>query len=246
MVISTNWIKENYLKFNKLYWNNKLPNNIEFKVSRSRNTWGFASFNYDFKNNNIIPIQITISNYYDSPENVKLTTLLHEMIHIADYTFHPEHFVKNHRRVSGRYYDAHGYWFKSEANRLAKFGWNIEKFVTTEEKNLSLLSERSIHCIENKKNKALICGVIGKTSVWWFKTDIDKVNTVLKTINSINWYSIGGIKNIKFYTFDNEYLASKRSCANRISGYRTNIIEFRDILKRYKATDYYVKIKLTA
>ena len=99
MLVTKNWIEKNYNKFNKLYWDGKLPV-IEFKINRSRNTWGFASFRYDFMNDTIIPLAITMSNYYDSPENVKIQTLLHEMIHIADYTFQPEHFIRNGRKVS--------------------------------------------------------------------------------------------------------------------------------------------------
>ena len=99
MLVTKNWIEKNYNKFNKLYWDGKLPV-IEFKINRSRNTWGFASFRYDFMNDTIIPLAITMSNYYDSPENVKIQTLLHEMIHIADYTFQPEHFIHNGRKVS--------------------------------------------------------------------------------------------------------------------------------------------------
>ena len=61
-----------------------LPN-INFVVSRARNSWGMAYYKFDWKNDTIIPEKIAISNYYDSPENVKIQTLLHEMIHIADY-----------------------------------------------------------------------------------------------------------------------------------------------------------------
>ena len=130
MIVTTTWIEHNYTTFNNLYWNGMLPN-ISFKISRSRNNWGFASFRYDFMNNTIVPLAITMSNYYDSPENVKIQTLLHEMIHIADYTFHPEHFICNGYKVSARLYDAHGYWFNAEAKRLTnESGYKIANHVT--------------------------------------------------------------------------------------------------------------------
>ena len=34
-------------------------------------------------------VSITMSNKFDSPEKVKIATLIHEMIHISDYTFNP-------------------------------------------------------------------------------------------------------------------------------------------------------------
>ena len=92
MLVTRNWIEKNYNKFNQELWNGMLPN-INFVVSRASKTWGCAYYKFDWKNDTIIPEKIAISNYYDSPENVKIQTLLHEMIHIADYTFHPEQVI---------------------------------------------------------------------------------------------------------------------------------------------------------
>lgn len=240
MLVTVSWIQKNYEKFNELYFGNTLPM-IQFKISRSSHTWGYASFKYDWRNSTIIPTMITISNYYDSPEEVKLTTLLHEMIHIEDYTFHPEHFIKNGRKVNGHHYDAHGWWFKEECRRLKEFGWDIEKYVTQEEKNVSHLSERSIACLENKKSKALVCVIYGTNSNWICKTDINKINTVIDTVNRIgrNWkFYIGEVRKIKFYTFENTSLASKRSCATRLTGHKKSYQETLRFLELIKATDY--------
>lgn len=104
MLVTLSWIENNYEKYNKLYFGGVLPN-IEFKISRSKKTWGYASYHYDLISNTVTPISITISNYFESPEDVKLTTLLHEMIHIYDFTINPKHFVNNGKRVK---YDTHG------------------------------------------------------------------------------------------------------------------------------------------
>ena len=132
MLVTVAWMKKNYDKYNKLYFKGKLPE-IEFKISRSKKTWGYASYRC-FGTGFVKPLDITMSNYYDSPEEVKLTTLLHEMIHIYDYTINPHHYIRNGRKVR---YDAHGMWFKSECNRLKKFGWDIEKYVTVAKKQNS-------------------------------------------------------------------------------------------------------------
>jgi hypothetical protein len=238
MIVTIAWIEKNYNKFNNLYWNGMLPN-ISFKTSRSRNTWGFASYRYDFKNNTIIPLAITLSNYYDSPENVKIQTLLHEMIHIADYTFHPEHFIYNGHKVSARSYDAHGYWFNTEAKRLTKeSGYKIANHVTKEEVGCSKLSESTIRRQENKKNNAIICVVYGTSGTnFYFKTDIYKIKLLNATIKSYTFYRIGDIKKVKYYTFDDIKLAEMRSCGVRLRGWFADNAKTMQKLKNIKATE---------
>ena len=238
MIVTTAWIEKNYNKFNNLYWNGMLPK-ISFKTSRSRNAWGFASFRYDFRNDTIIPLTITMSNYYDSPENVKIQTLLHEMIHIADYTFHPEHFIRNGRKVSARSYDAHGYWFNTEAQRLSKeSGYKIATHVTKEEFGCSKLSESTIRAQENKKNNAIICVVYGTSGTnFYFKTDIYKIKLMKATIQSYTFYRIGEIKTVKYYTFKNDALANMRSCGKSLRGWFLDNISMKNKLREIKATE---------
>ena len=236
MLVTKNWIEKNYNKFNKLYWDGKLPV-IEFKISRSEHTWGYASYKYDYPNNTVHPIRLTMSNYYDSPENVKLNTLLHEMIHIADYTLHPEHFIRNGRPVSGHHYDAHGYWFLAEAKRIEKFGWTVSKHVTNEEQKISKLSEQSKKCLERKKDVALICVIRGTSGMnFYFKTDIYKVKDVKATIKRYNFYYIGEVRKIEFYTFDDDKLAAKRSCGKNLRGWFLNNEKMLRKLESLKAT----------
>ena len=61
MVVSVKWIENHYHLFNKLYFGNTLPN-IKFKANNSKTGWGYAGFNYDLKNDTIIPDFISISN----------------------------------------------------------------------------------------------------------------------------------------------------------------------------------------
>ena len=238
MIVTTAWIEKNYNKFNNLYWNGMLPN-ISFKISRSRDNWGFASFRYDFRNNTIIPLTITMSNYYDSPENVKIQTLLHEMIHIADYTFHPEHFICNGYKVSARLYDAHGYWFKAEAKRLTnESGYKIANHVTKEEIGCSKLSESTIRAQENKKNNAIICVVYGTSGMnFYFKTDIYKIKLMKATIQSYRFYRIGEIKAVKYYTFKNDRIANMRSCGKNLRGWFLDNMSMKNKLREIKATE---------
>ena len=240
MLVTTTWIAKNYDKFNELYFGGILPP-IKFKVNRSKNSWGYAGFRYDYKNNVVIPTCIIISNYYDSPEEVKIQTLLHEMIHIEDYFWHPEHFVKNHRPVSKRYYDAHGYWFKEEAKRISEeSGYKVANKVTKEEFSASSLSERSLRNETNKINNALICTVIGDDgTIFYFKTDIYKVSYLHKTLSKIRWSKFNRIKKVKFYKFDSPEYATMRSCEKSLRGWYTNKMGLMTFLKNIKATEVY-------
>lgn len=245
MLVTVDWIERNYKKFNKMYFENKLPD-ISFKVSRSKHTWGYASFKYIYEGRTlktIRPTSITISNYYDSPEEVKLTTLLHEMIHIEDYTFYPEHFVRYGRRRSGHSYDAHGWWFKSECNRLKEFGWEIEKYVTKEEIEVSNLSTNSRNNLNKKKNEALACVISNDVITYIIKTDINKISIINKTINSVgdyNWrrFLRGKIESIKFYRTTNEKFAEKRSCATKLTGDKILSSSFNNYKEKHGLTEY--------
>lgn len=144
MIVNKLWVEENYKKFNDLYWDGKLPNNVTFKVGLSEIKWGESTCVIDHKTKKTEDYAITISNYYDSPEEVKLTTLLHEMIHIYDYCYFPEHF-----EMEG--YDSHGHLlFLNECERLKHFGWNITPTATDEDYEVSTVSDIVIERLNKK------------------------------------------------------------------------------------------------
>lgn len=147
MLVDIKWIEYNFKKFNRMLWNEALPTPT-FKTSMAKRTWGRASYRIDRKNNRLYDFEIKISNYYDSPEWVKQNTLIHEMVHLADYVFHPEHFIG----PRARWYNAHGWeFFLKEADRIKEFGWDIAKKVTTEEVNVSCLSEKAQERVDRKR-----------------------------------------------------------------------------------------------
>lgn len=242
MLVTTNWIENHYNKFNQLYFRGTLPA-IKFKTNKTKHSWGYASFIYDYKNDTIIPNEIVLSNYYDSPKVVKIQTLLHEMIHIADYTWHPEHFIKNGRRIGARKYDPHGSWFMTEAKRISKeSGYSVANHVTSDEQKVSKLSNSIKVSNQRKINKALICTVIGDKGVWYFKTDIDKVAYLKSRLPKMyDWkLTIGNFKTVKFYTFINNDFATRRSCRTNIRGWRTDRIGMLHKLEDFKATEVFL------
>ena len=241
MIVTTSWISSNYNKFNQLYFGGTLPS-IKFSTNHSKRVWGFATFRYDWDNDTIIPDSITISNYYDSPENIKIQILLHEMIHIEDYTWHPEHFIKNGRRVTKHTYDAHGSWFSDEARRISEeSGYVITNRVTREEVNSSSFSIRTKRNIENKTNAALVCAVTGDNGVvFYFKTDIYKAPKLRGILMEMYWLRFNTIKSIKFYKINDSRLAMMRSCFTKIKGWYMDRISFRNRLIDLKATEIYI------
>ena len=150
MTVSEEWMRAAYDKFNKLYWNGELPSNIYFRLNgRLKNSFARANFKYSEWQKQpdgtclshlkkIEGIEFSTNNKGETW--VFENTMIHEMIHIADYFYHPEHFGlmwKNGRTVSSfsnKPYDAHGaIFFLKEAQRLSQYGWDIQKMVTPEE-----------------------------------------------------------------------------------------------------------------
>lgn len=150
MKVNPEWMKSTYDKFNKMYWGGSLPSNLSFSLNgRLKSSFARAISKYtdwqeqpDGTYTSEIKeiVGIEFSTMDEGEVWVFENTMLHEMIHIADFYFHPEHFsliYKNGRTCSNFKkggYDAHGnIFFLKEAARLSQYGWNIEKMVTAEE-----------------------------------------------------------------------------------------------------------------
>ena len=149
MTVTTEWMKDTYNRFNQLYWGGSLPSDLYFKLNgRLKSTFAKAVFERSeaiFQGDGTYlcklkrPAGIEFSTVNSGEAWVFENTMLHEMIHIADYTFHPEHFdlkwtPKGRKWFSPTRYDAHGQvFFLKEAQRLSQYGWDIQKILTSEE-----------------------------------------------------------------------------------------------------------------
>ena len=153
MLVTVEWMQRKYDEFNQKYWNGELPR-VQMIVMNRRTTYGYASYRYNTITNTVTPTSIKLSNYYDTSERGKENTLLHEMVHIADYYFHPEHFVWNGRKVSKRSYDAHGpVFFLKEAARINKDGYQIERYASFMDKDEQKESERTERLLAKRKSE---------------------------------------------------------------------------------------------
>lgn len=250
MVVTTEWMRINYDKYNAKYWGGKLPN-ISFLTNMSKKTWGLATYRYvkirETRYNwngdkidyyDIKPISITLSNYFDSPEEVKLTTLLHEMIHIADYTLHPEHFgiVKNGRKQLAQY-DSHGEdFFLPEARRLSADGWNIEKYVSEEERSVSHLSNEVNIRNQKKGKKGFIIGLFYYIDEKYGFMKTNQTNYEDLTGRNLEWFKKTLLKypiyKVEWYFTHIVELASIRACNKGWTCYKYKTSELANKLRQ--------------
>lgn len=166
------WMSSTYDKFNKMYWGGKLPSNLSFKRNgRLKRAFAIARYSTtDWKDNGDGSYSceldkitgIEFSTYYKGEAWVFEASMLHEMIHIADYFFHPEHFGliwKNGRTFSSFKkggYDAHGpIFFMKEVQRLSQYGWKIEICLTNEEASKLTVSDEEFEKTSKKRNAAV-------------------------------------------------------------------------------------------
>lgn len=126
MLVTKQWIKENYDKFTKEYFYDNMPP-VNIKITKSERCWGIACCKIDCVNKKCFSFELKISNYYDVDEKYKINTLLHEMIHIYDYWTRQEYWCVDKRR------EAHGQFFEYHANRIGyKYG-KITTHISDEE-----------------------------------------------------------------------------------------------------------------
>lgn len=106
MTPTIDFLKANFDKYNKLYFNGDLIT-PSFELFKSKRVWGQFSWGCGYK--------IRISTYYDRDEKNILNTLIHEMIH---------QYIKQNNIIDTRPH--HGKVFHSIAARINKDGWNIK------------------------------------------------------------------------------------------------------------------------
>lgn len=111
-----------YHMLNDRLFNGVLPEDMDFKIEM--NTDDNASGHTDADDNSS-PGKFNI-NYISLNGTIMMTvhswleTIIHEMIHVLDFTHYPKHFT------SGKKYDEHGDWFKEQAKRFNKLGFMVK------------------------------------------------------------------------------------------------------------------------
>ena len=121
------FLKNGYDMLNEKLFNNKLPSDFEFKIEHSLedNDAGHTYANDNKKESEFVIDGVSLNGTLMMTIHSWLETILHEMIHVMDFKFHPEHFVD--ARKTGVPYDEHKGWFMEQANKFKNKGFNVEK-----------------------------------------------------------------------------------------------------------------------
>lgn len=243
MLSNVDWIKEKYQEFNAKYFGGQLPN-IAFKTSNDKKRWGYASYRFNLSSGELTPVSITISNYYDSPEEVKVNTLLHEMIHIEDYTLHPEHFVTRDYSWRSRFqykkrrgYDAHGEWFLAEAERINGYGFHVAAYVQDWEISQSQLSQSNKDLLSKKMKDGAIIGFLrcipsekGLDRWFYLKTNARGMKTLLAHVLGDIWNKIAYTKVEWYKTYDERWVG-ERNQLKQLAGWYCDSAKKDEIIK---------------
>ena len=121
------FLEEAYGYLNNRLFQGKLPEDIEFKIEHSLedNDAGHTYANDDKKEGEFVIDCVSLNGTIMMTIHSWLETILHEMIHVMDFKFHPEHFVD--ARKTGVPYDEHKGWFMEQANKFKNKGFNVEE-----------------------------------------------------------------------------------------------------------------------
>ena len=116
------FLKRAYSKLNNKFFGGKLPTGgFEYKIDHDLNdtSAGHANANKDESTGKIKIKYIALNGTLMKSPHSWIETLIHEMIHIEDFTCHPEHFNKEG-------YTGHENWFDNRARSFKKYGFDIE------------------------------------------------------------------------------------------------------------------------
>lgn len=238
MIVDIQWIRRNYIQFNKEFFNNELPM-INFKVNMAKKTWGYASYTYSRVKKEMYNLCITLSNYYDSPEDIKQGTLLHEMIHIYDYVknTNTHYYTSEGRSIRG--YDAHGYWFQQYANKINKASkYRIAIHVQRDEIEASVYSEKAQKRINSKIEQGYYIGFMKRhinDTFFMLKINEKQIEHADYSIRSGGWKPYYDYMDI-YICHDKEYV-EKRCSLKSGWGYKSKEAKA-DLIKKYNMKYY--------
>lgn len=195
MIVTTEWMRNNYDKFNKLLFGGSLPR-IGFTINnRLSRTWGRAKATISWKYGTVTPTVIEMTDKRSLDESAQISILVHEMIHILDYASYPNHYVSKgyfgYSKVRG--YDPHGEWFQSECARInsLNLGFTVHTNIANWQKDGMEWSDKEKEKIEKRKADGAIIAYIreiGKSAKQpWFKLKTNRIG-MRKYIQEITTY----------------------------------------------------------
>lgn len=118
---TVDFLKAVYIKLNNMFFNGELPNDIDFKIEKNLddNGVGHTQANDNYTESCIDIEYVSLNGTLMKSPHSWIETIIHEMIHVAEFTEHPEHFM--HKSD----YEKHSKWFMDKAKSFKKWGFNI-------------------------------------------------------------------------------------------------------------------------
>ena len=181
---TTEFLKIAYDKLNLELFGNELPSNLDLvvKSAPSRSFFGRATATIYRRSRKLTPKSIILNGSATLTLHEWLEVVVHEMVHIVDYTFHPEHFF-------GRKYDAHGTWFLDFGKKFEKDGFHVQKYCN---------AEYGINTDDKKVKKQMNDMLLIEFS----PGEIIRVSPTMK-YKVVNILEAKRYKNLKFWTTEN-------------------------------------------
>lgn len=222
MTVDKKWVKENYLKFNNIAFNGSLPTNIAFKTNGRIKSCAYASYVMHLDTGIVDDLELVMNSNLDNNEEAHICTLLHEMIHIEDYVFHTEHFLREktfptprikYEKVKG--YDAHGEWFLGECARINNM--HLTKYQLSP-KQTSEESKTEKNLAELKTRVCLMRVAINDPSKYWriLKTSERGMKGQVDTVkNNVGYWSRCGYVKFEWYKQSEDKLGSLSMFPNK-------------------------------
>lgn len=119
---SIEFVTKIYGIINRKYFLNSLPNNMSFKILNFPNEAYHGDTKcFVNKYGRLIPSLIIFNKAFLLSPHQWVEVIIHEMIHVLDYEYTPEHFRDSK-------YKKHGDWFMKQAKKFISDGFNIKAY----------------------------------------------------------------------------------------------------------------------
>ena len=234
MLYTEEYVRDKYTKYNNELFGGQLPSfdELEFHITMKRNPWGRGGvtqmFYYD-SNGRITEgyasscgyekAYLELSNYYDNTEEWKDNVLVHEMVHIYEFTCEPRYILEAHNsegRNTNFPKNGHGLIFYREADRLKQYGWDITRFVTQDGVKSASLSNETREKLSKRANTMMFMfgSYSGKTKGYPYAYRLFKTKKALDEFMEIRDDFPTIVRDAKFYydldaDFINKFIRAK-------------------------------------
>lgn len=191
--------------FNGKFFGDSLPKRLIFqvKVQPTQSYIGLASYMCNNATGFVQAVSITLNGAKTLTLHEWLEVVLHEMIHVLDYQTNPSNFTRYRRR----FYDPHGYWFRTEGQKYAKYGFHVQRYCEAEigvndqdpKMKRRIANSVFLYMVHGTENRPMVMKM-SRSSMY------KNVDCIMKRIREGSKFGVG-VKEIKVMTSENPNIA---------------------------------------